>query len=293
MCYTKKVKLENNEILVFTQSKSNQLEEAFMLIANIADLLNNIDFLNEENNINVSTISRLPCLTVKYFFNALHLENVTNRSDSVEKSLNLLKYQCNNSKTCRQSCLRALLEKGIFNYGYLFGCYEESDKVENGIKKNETLLHQNRKHIGPNSHRSVLHAGVIGEGLRKRTMDPFGMQPNDDIQNLYLKAITICCMDIEKPSSSEGFMAMSLFLVEFISTDVMYNGLPFPDEEFAKSTVERDLLIKRAFILSPVLWSLLGLLAQYRPALCFSSVLLRAICSTCLLHWRAKNGKNY
>lgn len=291
-CPKKRIRLESNEASLLTRPKSNQLNESFNLIANIVDLLIKIDFLDEDDNINVSTISKLPCLTAKYFFNALHLENVSSRSDSVEKAVNLLQYQCNKNKTCRQSCLRALLEKGIFTYGYLFGSNEETDMVQNEINKNETLLHQNRKHIGPNSHRSVLHAGVIGEGLRKRNMDSCGLEPNHEIQNLYLRAITICCLDIDKPNSSEGFIAMSLFLVEFISTDVMYNGLPFPDEEFAKSTVERDLLIKRSFLLSPVLWSLLGLLAQYRPALCFSSVLLRAICSTCLLHWRAKNGKH-
>lgn len=285
----KKVRLENSSS---TKLKTKQLEESFNLIGNIVDLLSKVNFLSDDKNIDISTISKLPCLSVKYFFFALHLQNETSRSDSVEKALSLLKYQCNNNKICRQSCLRALLEKGIFTYGYLFGCYEDSESVETGIKKNETLLQQNRKQIGLNSHRSVLHAGVIGEGLRKRKAEQLGMEPNEEIVNFYLKAITICCIDAEKPNSSEGFTAMSLFLVEFISTDVMYNGLPFPDEEFAKSTVERDLLIKRSFLLSPVLWSLLGLLAQYRPALCFSSVLLRAICSTCLLHWRAKNGKN-
>lgn len=76
-----------------------------------------------------------------------------------------------------------------------------------------------------------------------------------------------------------------------VSTDVMYNGLPFPDEEFTKVTMERDLLIRRAFLTSPILWALLGFIATHRPALCFSSVLLRALCATCLHQWRAKNGE--
>ena len=77
-----------------------------------------------------------------------------------------------------------------------------------------------------------------------------------------------------------------------VSTDVMYNGLPFPDEEFTKVTMERDLLIRRAFITSPILWALLGFISTHRPALCFSSVLLRALCATALHQWRAKNGKS-
>lgn len=77
-----------------------------------------------------------------------------------------------------------------------------------------------------------------------------------------------------------------------VSTDVMYNGLPFPDEEFTKVTMERDLLIRRAFFTSPILWALLGFIATHRPALCFSSVLLRALCATSLHQWRAKNGNS-
>lgn len=80
-------------------------------------------------------------------------------------------------------------------------------------------------------------------------------------------------------------------LVELVSPDVMYNGLPFPDEEFTKVTMERDLLIRRAFVSTPLLWIVLGFLATHRPALCFLSVLLRALCATCLHQWRAKNGK--
>uniref|UniRef100_T1GJ15 Integrator complex subunit 5 C-terminal domain-containing protein n=1 Tax=Megaselia scalaris TaxID=36166 RepID=T1GJ15_MEGSC len=255
----------------------------------IVDVLNSINFLNDENILTASNISRLPNLIVKFFFCAMHIENQNLRLNSLEKATNLLKYLCNKSKMYRQSCQRNLLEKGIFTYGYLFGCYDESDSMDFGTKQEESLLEQNRKQIGANTHRSVLHAGVIGDGLKKRPLDSFGMQPNNELQNLFLKAITSCCIDIEKPSSSDGFMTLSLLLVEFISTDVMYNGLPFPEDEFTKSTVERDLLIKRAFLLSPMLWSILSLLAQYRPALCLSSVLLRAICSTCLLHWKAKN----
>lgn len=82
---------------------------------------------------------------------------------------------------------------------------------------------------------------------------------------------------------------MALLLVEIVSPDVMYNGLPWPDEEFSKITMERDLHIRRTFKNAPVLWSLLALIATYRPALCFTSVLLRSICATLLHQWRAKS----
>lgn len=75
-----------------------------------------------------------------------------------------------------------------------------------------------------------------------------------------------------------------------VSSDVMYNGLPFPDEDFIKVTMERDLLIRRSFEHSPLLWVLLAFVATHRSALCYASVLLRGLTATCLHQWRAKNG---
>lgn len=69
----------------------------------------------------------------------------------------------------------------------------------------------------------------------------------------------------------------------------MYNGIPWPDEEFNKVTMERDLQIRRTFKNAPILWSVLALIASYRPALCSASVILRGICSTLLHQWRAKS----
>lgn len=79
-----------------------------------------------------------------------------------------------------------------------------------------------------------------------------------------------------------------------VSSDVMYNGLPWPEEEvFTKVTMERDLQIRRTFKNSPILWSLLALVASYRPAICFASVLLRAVCASVLHQWRAKSVDKY
>jgi integrator complex subunit 5 len=56
----------------------------------------------------------------------------------------------------------------------------------------------------------------------------------------------------------------------------MYNGLPWPDEEFSRVTVERDLKICNTMRNHPILWKLLWGLAESRPALCYCSVILRA-----------------
>lgn len=87
----------------------------------------------------------------------------------------------------------------------------------------------------------------------------------------------------------DGFISVSSLLVEMISPDVMYNGVPWPDEEFSKITMERDLHIRRTFKNAPVLWSILALIANHRPAICHTSVILRAICATLLHQWRAKS----
>lgn len=71
----------------------------------------------------------------------------------------------------------------------------------------------------------------------------------------------------------------------------MYNGLSWPDEDFSKVTMERDLQIRRSFKNSPILWHVLAYIASYKPAVYSASVLLRAICASLLHQWRAKSGK--
>ena len=71
-------------------------------------------------------------------------------------------------------------------------------------------------------------------------------------------------------------------MVEIISPDIMYNGLPWPEEEFMKVTIERDLSITHLLTRHPITWTLLSMLAQARPALCYCSVLVRAVS---ISHW--------
>lgn len=87
--------------------------------------------------------------------------------------------------------------------------------------------------------------------------------------------------------SLESLSIVSLLLVHFVSPDVMYNGLPWPEEEFSKVTIERDLHIRRLFTKLPVLWELTSFIASYRPVLCYCSVLLRALTATLLHQWNS------
>lgn len=86
---------------------------------------------------------------------------------------------------------------------------------------------------------------------------------------------------------------VSTLLIELISSDVMYNGIPWPDEDFCKVTMERDLQIRRSFKNTPILWHIVAYIASNRPALCSASVLLRAICASLLHQWRAKSGTHW
>lgn len=49
--------------------------------------------------------------------------------------------------------------------------------------------------------------------------------------------------------------------------------------------MERDLKIRRLFDCSPIAWELLAFVAQHRPALCYCSVLLRAVVATLISEW--------
>ena len=199
----------------------------------------------------------------------------------------MLTRQCIARKSSRTIALRELLEGALFLYGNLFGAQNEN--IENDQRKDLYLLMKLNQKQGtaPNSIRSILHAGIIGQGLKTPTKESSNPLPN--MQNMFLTAVLACCKSDELTTSIDGFLTVALLLVELVSTDVMYNGLPWPDEEmFTKVTMERDLQIRRTFKNAPILWGILGLVAANRPAICFTSVLLRALCASILHQWRAK-----
>ncbi|XP_028824550.1 LOW QUALITY PROTEIN: integrator complex subunit 5-like [Denticeps clupeoides] len=167
---------------------------------------------------------------------------------------------------------------------------------------------------------SVFHAGEVGKGLKPPSNS---LQPDPDrvIQNLQtLLAITIqCCTsagagsganggngsssgtlngsrhnhggetlsDGPAPINAEAAKAVAVALVENICPDVANGELAWPPEDHAKTTVERDIYIRRAFEANPVLFHLLRVVAAGRPALCYCSVILRALLATLLAHWEA------
>lgn len=296
----KRIKLESledpMEIAELYEEKSYHTKDHLHMLTKLLDLLN-------ISTLNISDGIKLEKLTVKYFFWCLTESDLVQRTSAVERCNSLLNKQCvgNNKKGIRSAALRDLLEGALFLYGNLFGeprHVAEYSQIYH--KKDESLLKLNqRQGISLNvSRSSILHSGVIGCGVPKVSQPwiPDGL--DNEIKNIYLKVIVACCQDDQNEKQTiEGFCQVAQLLVELVSSDVMYNGLAWPEEEFTKITIERDLHIRKTFKNCPILWSILGLLASKKPALSNCSVFLRAICASVMHHWRAKstetiNGNN-
>lgn len=262
-----------------------------MITEMIDDLLN-----NGSNSLNMSDALRCEKFTVKYFFWCLTELDEFKRTEVTDRCFSLLTKQCSGRKGIRSAALRDLLEGALFLYPNLFGApIHIAEKSHIYHKKDESLLKLNQKQgISLNvSRSSILHSGVIGCGVPKVSQQWIPDSLDGDIKNLFLKAIVACCTIPDENNGNksllEGLSHVSQLLVELVSTDVMYNGIAWPDEEFTKVTMERDLFIKRTFKNCPILWSILGLLAIYKQPLYICSVFLRAICASVMHHWRAKS----
>lgn len=221
----------------------------------------------------------------------------------------MLQRQCTARKSSRTVALRELLEGALFLYGNLFGAHHDYDQqtATDMPVQHQPHQHQPRRSDGtadePLLKANQRHGGHPAMLRRVRKEKPaaaapsppppppsHALRPNAERQDLFLAALAACCKSDDRTRSIDGYATVALLLVELVSTDVMYNGLPWPDEEqLNKVTMERDLQIRRTFRNAPILWSILGLVAGHRPALCYTSVLLRALCASALYQWRSQS----
>lgn len=95
-------------------------------------------------------------------------------------------------------------------------------------------------------------------------------------KQIILDTIRSCC------SNSSALLAE--LLVETLTPDVMFNDKSFPDEDFLKVTIERDLYITRQFELHPILWNLVDLIAKEK-SLKNCSLLISALLAVQLTQW--------
>lgn len=270
-------------------------EKAYMhVISDIIDYLD-IPSVSIPYTPNCLIILNLTQSIINYFFVCCRDEGTFFKIKGYQKCARILKRLCNFSKVARVLALRELLERALFKSdNVLFGAIN-TQKYSN--EDCETILLKQNKKISKTipltKHSSVFNGGIIGGGKRKFIENE--QLPKEVIAKNTSELITIlqaCCSlpnEEEKYChlSLESVTLVSLLLVQFVSPDVMYNGLPWPEEEFSKVTVERDLMITRFFKTMPLLWDLLSFVAVYRPTLCYSSVLIRALTATLMHQWRS------
>ncbi|XP_014211937.1 integrator complex subunit 5 [Copidosoma floridanum] len=265
----------------------------FDLASDIVEILSNLELSKDGYSTEVEVILKLTKAAIRYFDMCLAENDVAKKERGVRMISCFLRGLIKCFQFARVLALREILEVAIFSENAKFFGTQERNRF---IFTEESLSQQNHKQgsgtILAQRHSCVFHAGIIGHGPRKSDAHNIINREYIVLNSMLLVDLIKACSNYsyfkQYPVDIDSVNLLSLLLVELISSDVMYNGLPWPDEEFSKVTVERDLQIRRSFKDAPVLWTLLQLTAWYRPALAYCSVLLRAIiatilanCSTC------------
>ncbi|XP_023025427.1 integrator complex subunit 5 omd [Leptinotarsa decemlineata] len=260
----------------------------------IADILDTMEIPNpnESYSPSLQVILNLTQSTVNYFFACCYDDGTSRKLKGFKKVNRILRRLCTYSMVAKVLALRELLERALFRTdNVLFG----ANNNEHDHESEKSLLKQNKKinkTIPLTKHSSVFNGGIIGTGKRKLTTNN-KIHSHAVAENTYqlINAMKACCTLPEENKYSDmswdSMTLLSLLLVQFVSPDVMYNGLPWPEEEFSKVTMERDLFIRRMFANTPLLWELLSFVAVYRPAICYCSVLIRALTATLIHQWKS------
>uniref|UniRef100_A0A8C5R2J4 Integrator complex subunit 5 n=1 Tax=Leptobrachium leishanense TaxID=445787 RepID=A0A8C5R2J4_9ANUR len=228
-------------------------------------------------------------------FHFMHLRS----SAGVSSCSRLLLRLCRVSPIGRKSVLHELVEGSLHegNAG-LFGGYS-STTVGNKLEGAAASLLESNSHLGSTvdfsgSVWSVFHAGVIGSGLKPEEQSrQSGQQEIAENTQSLISLLCGCCAKkgeeggLPESLDPEAVKTLAVTLTESACPDVTNSELAWPPEEHARTTVQRDLVIYKCFSRNPLLFQLLHLIAQGRPALCYCSVLLRGLLATLLAHWEA------
>jgi len=199
---------------------------------------------------------------------------------------------------CAQTCglqitLRFLLDASL-NTDFslqLGGRLSPEDTASPRQQQAVSLLQSNYKYgtkpVQPLGSSTTFHAGVIGAGARVQSGERPVSQEVAELNRRLVGGLISRLAEQTYPGQEEGegYKQLALMLVEIISPDIMYNGLPWPEEEFIKVTIERDLSISRLLSRQPLVWTLLSSLASARQPLCYCSVIVRAVMAVLISHW--------
>ncbi|CAG9762733.1 unnamed protein product [Ceutorhynchus assimilis] len=247
----------------------------------IAEILDKTEIPTSGTSFNppIEAILNLTQGAVNYFFACCADDGTSKKLKGFKRSGQMLKRLCIYSKVAKVQAVRELLERALFRSdNVLFGT--KHIVLDEDEEREESLLQQNRninKTIPLTKHSTVFNGGIIGTGKRKARINN---EVSADVvaanTSELIGVLKSCCALTEEnkflETSLDSMTLLSLTLVQFVSPDV---------------TMERDLAIRKMFTDTPLLWDLLSFVAVHRPALCYCSVLIRALTATLIHQWKS------
>lgn len=168
--------------------------------------------------------------------------------------------------TASRTIIRELLE-GVFHpdYSCVLGAKTGNEPSSMDIPEDDLTSQVNSLQAPFLS--SKLHTGVsfsesLGNKIENKQSDDEFIAHN---RMTYIQILNKAA-SVHEDGSCDGIPSeiahfMSLLLVELICPDVMYNGIQWPDEDYMKITVERDIVITQKFQQYPVLWDVMDLMS--------------------------------
>lgn len=82
---------------------------------------------------------------------------------------------------------------------------------------------------------SVFHTGIIGNGLQEIIIKSnLSIEKIKQNTQYFMNALRSCCLLDTINILLDAVTNLALLLVQLISPDVMFNGLPWPEEDFCK-----------------------------------------------------------
>ncbi|XP_064616946.1 integrator complex subunit 5-like [Liolophura sinensis] len=231
---------------------------------------------------------------------------------------------------CAQPCAQSLILKGLIEGSLapetreLFGGKIDLTTAKAPAPSPVSLFEENCKHgvsmTLPQSHSSVFHAGIIGRGLKPRekpssfSKDQIQRNKSHLLDVLWLASSIVSVshyhgsgdavsMETDSgevntrgsgpsPTLSRKIAGM---LVHLVTPDVLYNSIAWPEEDFLRATIERDLHVFKQFEENPVLWDVMELWSTSQMFACFCSPVLRSLTATLIIHFenaRDKSARN-
>ncbi|XP_022649876.1 integrator complex subunit 5-like [Varroa jacobsoni] len=260
--------------------------------AEIVSLLGVCSLPSEE--IPESTLYKIICAAVVVLFAAARISDKDQHEKKIQWMISSLKlFSATSSNALAQQMALRLLLDGVTdsNTCRLFGAIpRDADRV---LKPHTmtSLLEENRKIVAsinfPQSHSSIMRAGVVGDGLRAKQFS-IGQVLADYLirenQKCFIRALKECCA---ADKSHQGMISIATILCDIVNPDVMFNHPVWPTEDVLKATQEKDVDIRESFRANPMLWQILTLVAnEDPPALNSAAVIIRSLLGCQMTFWK-------